>query len=374
MDIKVLLEKAALAGASDLHIRVGLPPVFRVDTHLIKQEEFGNVTEEDAEHMLEQVTRQEQRDRFYAEKELDFAYVINGMARFRLNAMLQRNSISIACRMLSLHVPSIDELDLPPICKELILKPRGMILVTGPTGVGKSTTMAAMVRYLNENRECNVICIEDPIEYVHPNVKSIIAQRELGDDTLSFASALSHSLRHDPNVLVVGEMRDLDTISTAITAAETGHLVMSTLHTTDAAQTIDRLIDIFPPNQQNQIRLQISQEIIAILSQVLLPRASGKGMVAAFEIVLANQAIRNLIRDSRTFEIPSYMHVHEGSGMQSLEDALAHLVLNGTVQKDLAMLKTSNPKRLQAMLDEPHYSAKLSGAKTAVTTKKTPSR
>jgi twitching motility protein PilT len=286
--------------------------------------------------------------------------------------MLQRGTISIACRMLSLRVPSIDELELPEICKDLILKPRGLVLVTGPTGVGKSTTMAAMVRHLNENREYNVICIEDPIEYVHPNVKSIIAQRELGDDTISFSSALSHSLRHDPNVLVVGEMRDLDTISTAITAAETGHLVMSTLHTTDAAQTVDRLIDIFPPNQQNQIRLQISQEIIAVLSQTLLPRASGKGMVAAFEIVLANQAIRNLIRDSRTFEIPSYMHVHEGSGMQSLEDALAHLVLSGTVKKEVAMMKTSNPKRLQAVLEEPRYSSRSAGTKAVAASKKSP--
>ncbi len=373
MDIKVLLEKAALAGASDLHIRVGLPPVFRIDGRLVRQEAEPTIAEEDAEHMLEQVTRQEQRERFYLEKELDFAYVIEGLARFRLNAMLQRGTISIACRMLSLRVPTIDELELPEICKELILRPRGFILVTGPTGVGKSTTMAAMVRHLNENRECNVICIEDPIEYVHPNVKSIIAQRELGDDTCSFSTALSHSLRHDPNVLVVGEMRDLDTISTAITAAETGHLVMSTLHTTDAAQTIDRLIDIFPPNQQNQIRLQISQEIVAILSQVLLPRASGTGMVAAFEIVLANQAIRNLIRDSRTFEIPSYMHVHEGSGMQSLEDALAHLVLSGTVKREVAMMKTSNPKRLQVMLDEPRYSSRLAATKTAAN-KKAPSR
>ena len=372
MDIKVLLQRAALAGASDLHLRVGLPPVLRIDGRLLRQADLPEITEEDAEHMLEQVTRQEQRERFYLEKELDFAYVVDGLARFRLNAMLQRNTISIACRMLTLHVPSIDDLELPQICKDLILKPSGLILVTGPTGVGKSTTMAAMVRHLNENRECNVICVEDPIEYVHPNVKSIIAQRELGDDTRSFGTALSHALRHDPDVIVFGEMRDLDTVSTAITAAETGHLVMSTLHTTDAAQTIDRLIDIFPPNQQNQIRLQISQEIVAILSQTLLPRASGKGMVAAFEIVLANQAIRNLIRDSRTFEIPSYMHVHEGSGMQSLEDALARLVLNGTVKGEVAMMKTSNPKRLQMMLEEPRYGHRFSGTVPGLTDTRTP--
>jgi twitching motility protein PilT len=355
MNVKMLLKLAAEQGASDLHLRVGLPPVLRVDGRLERQGDLPVVTDEDAMEMLEQITKPEQRERFYADKEMDFAYVLDGLARFRINAMWQRQTVSIACRMLSLGVPSIDELELPQICKELIMRPRGMILVTGPTGVGKSTTMAAMVRHLNEHRDCNIVCIEDPIEYVHPNVKSIIAQRELGDDTHSFGQALTHALRHDPNVIVVGEMRDLDTISTAITAAETGHLVMSTLHTTDAPQTIDRLIDIFPAHQQNQIRLQISQEIVAILSQTLVPRASGRGMVAAFEIVLVNPAIRNLIRESRTFEIPSYMHLHEEGGMQSLEDALAKLVLDGTITREDALRKTSNPKRLLRVLEERRY-------------------
>jgi twitching motility protein PilT len=352
LNIKALLKLVVETGASDLHLRSGVPPILRVDGRLKRQDDLPVVTDEDAEHMLEQITSEEQRERFYSKRELDFAYVLTGQARFRINAMWQRKTISIACRMLTLHVPSIDELELPQICKQLILQPRGLILVTGPTGVGKSTTMAAMIRHLNENRDCNVITIEDPIEYVHPNVKSFIAQRELGDDTLSFSEALTHALRHDPNVIVVGEMRDLDTISTAITAAETGHLVMSTLHTTDATQTIDRLIDIFPSNQQNQVRLQVSQEIVAILSQVLLPRASGKGMIAAFEILVANPAIRNLIRDSRTFEIPSYINLHKEAGMQSLEDALAELVQKGTVGQDAALMKTSNPKRLQRTLEK----------------------
>ncbi len=351
MDIKVLLKQVVEIGASDLHLRVGLPPIFRVNGSLQRQDDIQVVTNEDAEHMLEQITKREQRERFSSEKELDFAYDFDGLARFRVNAMWQRKTVSIACRMLSLEVPTIDELGLPQVCKELILQPRGLILVTGPTGVGKSTTMAAMIRHLNENRNCNVICIEDPIEYLHPNIKSIIAQRELGDDTRSFAVALTHALRHDPNVIVVGEMRDLETISTAITAAETGHLVLSTLHTSDAPQTIDRLIDIFPSHQQNQIRLQISQEIVAILSQVLMPRANGQGMVAAFEIVLANSAIRNLIRESRTYQIPSYMHLHEVGDMQSLEESLASLVRNGTVTKESAMAKTSNPKRLLKLLE-----------------------
>lgn len=355
MDVRVLLKKAVQRGASDVHLRVGLPPVFRINGRLERDTDFPAITDEDTTAFLSQMTKQEQRDRLYEDKELDFAYVLDGLARFRVNVMFQRRTLSIACRRLSFAVPSIDELELPQICKDLILQPRGLILVTGPTGVGKSTTMAAMIRHLNENRDCNVICIEDPIEYVHPNIKSIIAQREIDDDTRSFSGALTRALRHDPNVIVVGEMRDLDTISTAITAAETGHLVMSTLHTPDAPQTIDRLIDIFPPHQQNQIRVQISQEIIAILSQVLLPRANGKGMVAAFEIVLANTAIRNLIRENRAYEIPSYMHVHEDGGMQSLEDALAELVLNGKVTEEEAMRKTSNPKRLQGMLARHRY-------------------
>jgi twitching motility protein PilT len=252
--------------------------------------------------------------------------------------------------MLPFAVPSIDELELPQICKELILEPRGLILVTGPTGVGKSTTMAAMIRHLNENRDCNVIIIEDPIEYHHQNIKSIIAQRELGEDTDSFHTALVRALRHDPDVIVVGEMRDLDTISAAITAAETGHLVMSTLHTTDAVQTIDRMIDVFPPSQQSQIRLQLSQEILAILSQTLVPRASGKGMIAAFEVVMANPSIRNLIREGRTYEIPTYMRLHAESGAQSLDDALATLVKSRKVTREAAMNKSSNPKRLAALL------------------------
>jgi twitching motility protein PilT len=353
MDIRTLLKQGIAAAASDVHLRVGLPPVFRVNGRLKRQDDLPVVTDDDATAMFEQIANQEQRDRFYRDKELDLAYVIEGLARFRVNIMWQRQTISIACRSLSLGVPSIDDLELPQICKELIVQPRGMILVTGPTGVGKSTTMAAMVRYLNENRDCNIVCIEDPIEYVHPNIKSIVAQRELGDDTRSFSTALSHALRHDPNVIVVGEMRDLDTISTAITAAETGHLVMSTLHTTDAPQTIDRLIDIFPPHQQNQIRLQVSQELVAILSQTLLARASGNGMIAAFEVLLPNTAIRHLIRESRTFEIPSYMHLHQEGGMNSLDDSLAALVVRGKVTEEEAMRKTSNPKRLQRLIG-PH--------------------
>lgn len=350
MDINVLLKLAVDIGASDLHLRVGLPPVFRIDGRLKRHGDFPPLTNDDAIKMLQPIITHEQHERFYRDKELDFAYALDTSARFRINAMWQRKTISIACRVVPFEVPSIDELELPQLCKELVLQPRGLILVTGPTGVGKSTTIAAMIRHINETRDCNIICIEDPIEYQHKDIKSIIAQRELGDDTNSFHTALIHALRHDPDVIVVGEMRDLDTISTAITAAETGHLVISTLHTTDAPQTINRLIDIFPPDQQTQIRLQLSQEILAILSQTLLQRAKGNGMMAAFEIVLANPAIRNLIREGRTFKIHSYIHLERKMGMQTLDDALADLVNSGKVTREAAMMKTSNWKRLAELL------------------------
>ena len=355
MDLKNLLKQVVDSAASDLHIRVGEPPVFRIDGRLIRQLDLPAVTEADVIHMLEQIAKRDQIEYFYSEKELDFAFVLDNIARFRVNALWHRKTISLACRMLTLEVPSIDELELPQICKELILQPRGLILITGPTGMGKSTTMAAMIRHLNENKDANVICIEDPIEYVHPNIKSFIIQRELGEDTQSFSTALTRALRHDPNVIVVGEMRDLDTISTAITAAETGHLVMSTLHTIDAPQTFDRMIDIFPPHQQNQIRVQLSQEIIAVLSQTLIPKASGKGMIAAFEIVIANTAIRHLIRENRAFEIPSYIHLHSEGGMQSLDDALVQLIVTGKITREDALRKSSNPKRLLKKLEQQHY-------------------
>jgi twitching motility protein PilT len=350
LKIETLFELALQTRASDLHLNVGLPPILRIDGRLIKQNSYNLLTNNDIAQMLDQITSEEQKERFSQDKELDFAYALDLKARFRINVMRQRKTLSIACRMLPFTIPSIDDLELPQICKDLILQPRGLILVTGPTGVGKSTTMAAMIRHLNENRECNVISIEDPIEYHHQNIKSMIAQRELGEDTNSFHIALTRALRHDPDVIVVGEMRDLDTISAAITAAETGHLVMSTLHTIDAVQTIDRMIDVFPPDQQSQIRLQISQALLAILSQTLLPRASGKGMVAAFEIVLSNPSIRNLIREGRTYEIPTYMRIHQDAGAQSLDDTLALLVQSRAVTREAAMQTTSDPKRLAKLL------------------------
>jgi len=359
MEIDELLKLMVDKGASDLHLRVPSPPVLRIDGEIVPQEDLPPVTAEDLEAALEHVTTPEQKSLFLEDKELDCAYSVSGLARFRVSALQQRGTVSLAFRMVPFEVLSIDELGLPQICKEVVLKPRGLILVTGPTGSGKSTTMAAMIRHLNENKGCNVITIEDPIEYMHRNVKCIIAQRDLGDDTKSFDIALVHALRHDPDVIMIGEMRDLETISTALRAAETGHLVMGTLHTTDAAQTVDRIIDIFPPSQQPQIRLQLSQLLVVVLSQALLPKSEGKGRVGAFEIMIANSAVRNLIREGKTFDLPNMMQIGAKNGMQTLNQALADLVRRRAVSQEEALIKSSNPEGLKKVLQFQYQPARL---------------
>jgi twitching motility protein PilT len=304
----------------------------------------------DAESVLETITTSEQKSAFLRDMELDFAYSVAGVARFRVNVMRQRGTLSICFRLVPTEIASIEALGLPLLCKDLIVKPRGLILVTGPTGSGKSTTMAAMLDYLNQTLARNVITIENPIEYLHRNQKCIIAQRDLGDDTKSFDIALVHALRHDPDVIVVGEMRDLPTVSTAIRAAETGHLVMGTLHTIDAAQTVDRVIDMYPSEQQPQIRLQFSQVIIAILSQTLLPKAAGKGRIAAFEVLVANTAVRNLIRDGKTYELNNVIQLSANEGMQTLDQCLAGLVRARQVTAEDALVRSSHPDRLQKLM------------------------
>jgi len=336
--------------ASDLHLWVPSPPVLRIDGVLTPLDEFHPVNPKDVETILDSITTPEQKSAFLRQLELDFAYSIHGLARLRVNAMRQRGTISLAFRFVPFEVPSIDELGLPQICKKLALKPRGLILVTGPTGCGKSTTLAAMINHLNENDARTIISIEDPIEYLHSNKKCLIAQRELGDDTMSFASALVHALRHDPDVLIVGEMRDADTMSTAITAAETGHLVLGTLHTVDAVQSIHRIVDMFPHAEQQQIIIQLSQVIEAILSQTLLPRIGG-GRIAAFEVMIANGAIRKLIREQKVFELPRNMEFStKEEGMHTLDQALAELVHCGLVSAEDAMMKSSNPAKLNQSL------------------------
>ena len=349
MEPNELLKLMVNKGASDLHLTVPSPPVFRMDGNLIPQEDLSPLSARDIEHILEQVSTQEQRAAFQQEWELDFAYSVPGLARFRVSALRQRGVISLAFRFVPFYVPSIDEWDLPQILKSLILKPRGLVLVTGPSGAGKSTTLAAMLRHLNESATKSVITIEDPIEFTFRNKKCLIRQRDLGDDTRSFATAVIHALRHDADVIIIGEMRDLGTISAAIMAAETGHLVVGTLHTIDAPQSIDRIIDVFPPGQQQQVRLQLSQVIEAVISQALLPRIDG-GQTAAFEIMLASHTIRKYIRDEKVFEIPVTMEVSTPEGMQTLDQALAELVRQKTIAVEDAMMKSRDPAKLQRLL------------------------
>jgi twitching motility protein PilT len=344
-----ILELVIEKGATDLHVKVPSPPVLRIDSALVPQEECPPFTAKDIEGIFEEITTEEQREAFSREQELDFAYSVPGLARFRVNVLRQRGTMSLAFRRVPSSVPSVDELGLPQVCKTLILKPRGLVLVTGPAGSGKSTTLAAMINHLNENATRSVITIEDPIEYLFQDKKCLIRQRDMGDDTRSFSAALVHALRHDPDVIVIGEMRDLETISTAITAAETGHLVLATLHTLDAAQSIDRIIDVFPPEQQRQMRLQLSQVIEAILSQTLLPRIGG-GRVAAFEVLLANNVIKRLIREEKIHEIGSSLEMGKLEGMHTLDQALAELVRSGVVAKEEAVRKTSSPIKLAKLL------------------------
>jgi twitching motility protein PilT len=349
MEINELLQLMVHKRASDLHLKIPSHPILRIDGALIPLDDLPPITVKDIDDIFEHITTPEHRVVFIKSHELDFAYSIPGLARFRVNVLQQRGTKGIAFRLVPFKVPTIDELGLPQIFKELILKPRGLILVTGPTGSGKSTTMAAMINHLNESDRRSVITIENPIEFLYSDKKCILVQRDLGDDTESFSIALVHALRHDPDVIVIGEMRDLETISTAVMAAETGHLVLGTLHTTDAAQTIDRIIDVFPYGQQSQIRLQLSQALVAIISQALLPRIEG-GRVAALEIMLATNAVRNLIREEKTFELVSAMQLSMKEGMQTLDQALADLIRKRVVSDEEALMKSSNPERLMKLL------------------------
>ena len=347
MNIEELLYLMAEKGASDLHLRVPSPPVLRIDGVLIPQEELPGVTPQYVQECLEHLTTETQREKFYEDLELDLAYSVAGLARFRVAAFFQRGTISIAVRRVSLKVPTLDELGLPAVCRSLALKSRGLVLVTGPTGAGKSTTLAAMIDYLNKNERRNVITIEDPIEYIYQNDRCIIAQRDLGDDFKSFAVALRHTLRQDPDVILVGEMRDLDTIAIAITAAETGHLVLSTVHTVSAPQTVERIIDVFPAHQQEQIRFQVSLVLEGVLSQILLPRIGGSGRVGVFEVMVSSDAIRNLIRDGRTDQIPSYLQTGKQFGMQTMDQALEEHVRSGAVAIEEAMIRATKPEEFR---------------------------
>ncbi len=349
IDTEGILRQLVELGASDLHLKVGRPPVFRLSGDLQSNLDLPPLTSDSLESVFFDLTTEEQRLQFVTNYSLDFAYSIPGFARYRVSAMKQRGTLSLAIRHVPHEIPSMDDLGLPEACKRLILRPRGLILITGPSGSGKSTTLAAMIEYLNQRESRSIITVEDPIEFLFQDKNCLIHQRDLGDDCRSFSQGLIDALRHDPDLIVIGEMRDLDTISTAMTAAETGHLVLGTLHTIDAAQSVDRIVDMFPYGQQRQIRLQLSQVIEGVLSQALLPQIGG-GRVAAFEVMLGTSVIRRLIRDEKIFEITANIEMGKLEGMQTLDQALADLVKNGRITSDDAIAKSNNPRRLTELV------------------------
>lgn len=345
-----ILFKAVEKKCSDIHITVGVPPMGRIDGQLLPFDGYSTLNSDDTKELSYSLMNQEQIKKLEQNGEVDFSYSIPAVGRFRVNIFKQRSSISVVLRVLSSKVPTIDELGLPPVLKELALKPRGLILVTGPTGSGKSTTLASMIDYINQNRRGHILTLEDPIEYLHRHNRCIVNQREIGDDSRSFSSALRASLREDPDVLLVGEMRDLETISIAVSAAETGHLVLSTLHTVNAAQTVDRIIDMFPSNQQQQIKVQLSGVLQGVVSQQLLRMMGGHGRVAAFEILLFTDAIRNVIREGKTQQIPSMMQAAFSQGMLTMDYSLAQLVKNRKITLQDANIHCTDPEMLRRYL------------------------
>ena len=354
MHINDLLRMTVTKGASDLHLKGGGVPVLRINGQLIPQDEMPEMTSQDMKQVFDEVTTAEQKSSFADELELDFAYQVNGIGRFRVNAYLQGGIISLACRPVQMQIPSIEELGLPEVCKSLVLKPRGLIVVTGPTGCGKSTTLAAMMNYLNQKERRKVVTIEDPIEFVHQDKMCIFSQRELGRDTRSFASALKYAIRQDPDVILVGEMRDLETMGAALTAAETGHLVLTTLHTPSAPQAVDRFIDIFPPHQQQQVRTQLSTTLEGVLYQILLPRSDGSGRIPAVEVMLATTAIRNLVREGKTYQMLNAIQTGAQYGMQTLDQALLALYRNGIISREEALARSMNVEELKGLLGGSH--------------------
>jgi twitching motility protein PilT len=346
---EILLEVVE-RNASDLHLTAGVPPTLRQRGRLIALENYPKLTPEDTREFVYSILTTEQRRRLETDLQLDFAYVVPGKARFRVNAFFQRGAVAAAFRLIPSEIVPIDALGLPAVVHEMTRRPRGIVLVTGPTGSGKSTTLAAMIDEINQTRDEHIVTIEDPIEFVHAHKRCIINQRELGNDATSFAAALKAALRQDPDVILVGEMRDLDTISTALTAAETGHLVFGTLHTQDAPQTIDRVIDVFPPTQQAQIRVQLSVTLQGVVTQQLLPTADGAGRCVACEVLVPTPAVRNLIREGKIHQIPSIIQTGAAQGMQSMDSALATLVRAGTITQEVAESRSSTRDELRRLL------------------------
>jgi twitching motility protein PilT len=339
--IDQLLTELVERDASDLHLKSGQPPVMRIRGSLVRIPEL-EMTPDEHTDVLMSMLNEERREQLNVVRELDLSYTVPGVSRFRVNMFWQRGHVGAVFRVIPYRIRTIEQLGLPAVCKKIAMLPRGLVLVTGPTGSGKSTSLAAMIDHINTYRKAHIMTIEDPIEYVHPDKTSIINQRELATDTRSFSEALRHVMRQNPDVILVGEMRDLETIQLAITAAETGHLVFSTLHTVDAAQTIDRIIDVFPPEQQAQVRTQLAATVQAVISQSLIPTRDGKGRVAAFEVMIGSPSIRTIIREGKTHSL--YMDIQTGRdmGMQTLDGCLIELLKDGRIDYEQAVAKSSN--------------------------------
>jgi len=349
VNIKTILENVIENGASDLHINVGMPPILRRNTELTELD-FPAISTEDAKEMVLSMIGPNRYKEFEEKKDLDFSTNLDDGHRFRVNAHFQRDTIAISFRVIPNEIPAIDDLHLPPIAKELADLPRGLVLVTGHTGSGKSTTLAAMVDLINTKYRKRIITLEDPIEYMIENKNSMIEQREIGSDCTQFASGLKHVLRQDPDIIMVGEMRDLETTGSTVTAAETGHLVFSTLHTINASQTIERIIDIYPAAQQNQIRTMLANTLQAVLSQTLFRRIDEPGMVPCTEILLCTSAVRNCIRENRIYEIPNIIETSRRLGMQNLDNSIADMYFKGYIDRDEAIMRSSNPAKMEKTL------------------------
>ena len=346
--ITTLLKLTEEKGASDLHITVGNPPILRIDGQLVVAD-LPVLDKEATRNLVYSMLNDEQKAIFERDKELDFSFALKDMDRFRINIHVQKGNTEAALRRVPRKIPAIDELGLPDVVYDFVQKPNGLVLVTGPTGTGKSTTLASMINFINESRRDLIVCIEDPIEFIYTSRKSIIKQRELYSDTHSFPEALKRVLRQDPDVIVVGEMRDLSTIATTLTAAETGHLVLATLHTPDAPQTIQRIIDVFPPHQQRQVTVQLAECLQGVISQVLVPRADARGRILATEVMVSTPGIRNLIRENDIAQIPSLLQMGAQHGMNTMDKSLKMLYKKGIITKDTAISKVKNISEFESL-------------------------
>ncbi len=347
-DLKMLLTQTVEGGSSDLHLTAGSPPIVRTYGRLIALD-FPKLQPDDVKGLIFSILDQRQRQEFLENWELDFSYSIPGLSRFRGNIMRQRGSLAVALRVVPYHLPPMESLNLPPCVEELCNLPRGLILVTGPTGSGKSTTLASMVNYINENRSVNIVTVEQPIEFLHRHQESIIQQREVGSDTRSFSDALRHVLRHDPDVILIGEMRDVESISIALTAAETGHLVLSTLHTQTAPLAVHRIIDVFEEHMQNQVRQQLADTLQGVISQQLLPKVEG-GMILATEVMIATSAVRNMIRDGKEYQLYTSIQTGHKHGMKTMDQSLAELYSSGKITREDALSRSVSKPELERLL------------------------